>query len=206
MTDDVTARWGGAFGSEYAQRNAHTEERLRKNLLAFAQILPHMDGAPPESILECGANVGLNIAALKLLSGARLSALEPNPSGRQELAKLLPEDRVVEGTLRHLPFPDASFDLVFTRGVLIHVPDADLERAYREMHRVSRRWLLSIEYFAPKPETLPYHGHDDMLFKRDYGSYWLDLFPDVEYVADGFFWKRTTGNDNPNWWLFRKRT
>src|SRR5438046_7769862 len=36
----------------------------------------------------------------------------------------------------HLPFEDASFDLVFGHAVLHHIPD--LDRAFAEFHRVLR--------------------------------------------------------------------
>ena len=76
--------------------------------------------------------------------------------------------------------------------------------SYDEIFRVSSRYILCIEYFSPDPVTIHYRGHDDLLFKRDYGGLWLDWYPVLEHVADGFFWKRTTGLDNVNWWLFRK--
>jgi hypothetical protein len=51
---------------------------------------------------------------------------------------------------------------------------------------------------------IPYRGHEGLLFKRDFGGMWLDLFPKIDPVANGFFWSRTTGLDDLNWWLFRK--
>lgn len=41
-----------------------------------------------------------------------------------------------QGSTLDLPFPDNSFDIVFSHGVLHHVPDID--RAQREIHRVLR--------------------------------------------------------------------
>ena len=99
---------------------------------------------------------------------------------------------------------DGSIDLVFTSGVLIHVAPEFLEVAYREMYRVARRYLLTIEYFSAEPETKTYRGEDGLLFKRDFGSLWLDLFPPLILVDYGFFWKRATGLDNLTWWLFAK--
>jgi spore coat polysaccharide biosynthesis protein SpsF len=132
--------------------------------------------------------------------------VEPNRRAREILVadRILRPDRVHAADASALPFPDACFDLVFTCTVLIHVPDDALQAAYREIHRVSRRWILCMEYFSPAPLMIPYRGHDDLLFKRDYGALWLDGFRDLEHVANGFFWKRTTGLDDVNWWLFRK--
>ena len=103
-----------------------------------------------------------------------------------------------------LPLDDGAVDLAFTSGVLIHVPPDDLETAYGEIHRVATRYILCVEYFSPTPVEIPYRGHEGLLFKRDFGGMWLDLFPGLETVANGFFWRRTTGLDDINWWLFRK--
>ena len=44
----------------------------------------------------------------------------------------------------------------------------------------------------------------DLLFKNDFGSLYLDSFPDLKLVDYGFFWRRTTVMDDITWWLFRK--
>ena len=198
--------WRGDFGKAYLQRNQVTEERVRQRVSAFAAILPHLNGAPAKSILEVGANIGLNLRALAHLTDADLHAVEPFGDARKALIadKVVPETQVHDAAATSLPFADASIDLVFTSTVLIHVPDEALATAMREIHRVSRRWILCMEYFSPVAQTITYRGHGDLLFKRDYGGLWLDNFPDLEYVADGFFWKRMTGLDDVNWWLFCK--
>ncbi len=198
--------WRGPFGENYTERNPVTEGSLRQRTRALACILDRLPGAELGSILEVGANIGLNLRALARLTGAELYAVEPNARAREMLVKggVVPAERALEGAAGDLPFPDGAMDLVFTAGVLIHIPDAALEQAYREIHRVARRYILSMEYFSPTPVSIPYHGHHDMLFKRDFGSMWLDLFPNLQYLGDGFFWKRTTGLDNVNWWLFCK--
>ena len=71
-------------------------------------------------------------------------------------------------------------------------------------HRVARRYIVCVEYFSDQPETIPYRGHSEVLFKRDFGSLWLDCFPDLRVLDYGFFWKRLTGLDNLTWWLFEK--
>ncbi len=198
--------WRGPFGEDYTARNPVTEESLRQRTRALACILDRLPGAELGSILEVGANIGLNLRALARLTGAELYAVEPNARARKMLVKdgVVPAERALEGTAGDLPFADGGFDLVFTAGVLIHIPEAALEAAYREIHRVSRRYILTMEYFSPKAVTVPYHGRDEMLFKRDFGGLWLELFPGLEPVGDGFFWKRTTGLDDVTWWLFRK--
>ena len=96
--------------------------------------------------------------------------------------------------------------MAFTSGVLIHIHPDDLLDSMGEIHRVAKRYVVCIEYFSDKPEMIPYRGHDDRLFKRDFGSYYLDNFPDLSVVDYGFSWKRLTGLDNLTWWVFEKRS
>ncbi len=198
--------WRGSFGDDYAARNRATPDAVRSRVRAFAAILQHLGGPPPTTILECGANVGINLRALAQLVGAELFAVEPNERARTTAVAsgAVPADHACDATLAALPFDDASIDLVFTSGVLIHVPPDELDDAYREMHRVARRYLLTIEYFAQTPQTVTYRGERDLLFKRDFGLRWLELFPDLEPIAQGFFWKPATGLDDLTWWLFRR--
>jgi pseudaminic acid biosynthesis-associated methylase len=199
--------WTGAFGDAYAERNAATAEAVQVRLRMFAPILARMDGDPPRSILECGCNIGLNLRALRQLSRAELHAVEPNAQARRRVVddRVLELGQLHEATLGNLPFADASIDLVFTTGVLIHVPPDQLERALQEVYRVSRKYVLAVEYFSVKPETVEYRGHTGMLWKRDFGAAYLDLFGDLVPIDVGFLWDRTTGCDDSTWWLFRKR-
>jgi spore coat polysaccharide biosynthesis protein SpsF len=208
MTDDTAPidAWKGEFGDEYLKRNRATEEIVGNAARAFTEILSHVKDRPPASILEVGANIGINLRVLAQLTDADLFAVEPNARAREQLVadKVVPQDRLFDAVATKLPLDDGAVDLVFTSGVLIHVPPEDLETAYGEIHRVAARYILSIEYFSPRPVSIPYRGHEGLLFKRDFGGMWLDLFPGLEPVANGFFWRRTTGLDDLNWWLFRK--
>jgi spore coat polysaccharide biosynthesis protein SpsF len=79
-----------------------------------------------------------------------------------------------------------------------------LPQTLREIHRVSRKYVFCSEYFSPKAEAIRYRGEDDLLFRNDFGSLYLDMFPDLQLVDYGFFWRRTTVMDDCTWWLFRK--
>ncbi len=198
--------WKGEFGDDYAARNRATEETVGNAARAFGEILSHVEDNPPASILEVGANIGINLRALAGITDAELFAVEPNASARDRLVadKVVAPDHLFDAMATKLPLDNGAVDLAFTSGVLIHVPPADLETAYGEIHRVAARYILCIEYFSPTPVKIPYRGHEGLLFKRDFGGMWLDLFPALKPVANGFFWRRTTGLDDINWWLFRK--
>jgi pseudaminic acid biosynthesis-associated methylase len=210
MTGKTTSKkleaWRGRFGDAYAERNAASESRLQAYTRAFATIWRLLDGDPPASVLECGCNVGLALRALGRITGAELSAVEPNGRARALAVAggAAPRDRIVDGCAQDLPFPDQRFDLVFTSGVLIHVAPADLPGAFDEIARVSRKYVLFIEYFSREPAGLDYRGQQDMLWKLDYGRAFMQRHPAWTPIDAGFFWHPTTGFDDSNWWLFRR--
>jgi len=198
--------WRGRFGDDYIDRNPVSPDSVQAATMLWAQILLRLQGERPRSILEVGANVGINLCALRGLSDARLFALEPNASARRRLveASILPAEQILDGLAGSIPLGDASMDLVFTRGVLIHIHPQDLLASCREIHRVARRYIVSIEYFAANPEELNYRNQSSALFKRDFGAFWLDHFRDLRVIDYGFAWQRLTGLDNLTWWVFEK--
>lgn len=200
------AAWTGAFGDAYTTRNAVSPAHVEQRVDMWRRVLHPISADPPKSCLEVGANVGINLRALRALCPIEMHALEPNAKARETLIRdrVVPADHVLDGTVESIGLLDESIDLVFTSGVLIHVAPQRLEAACREMHRVARRYLLTIEYFASEPETKTWRGREGLLFKRDFGAFWLDLFPALALVDYGFFWKRATGLDNLTWWLFAK--
>ena len=103
-----------------------------------------------------------------------------------------------------LTFEDSQVDLAFTCGVLIHIAPDKLLASMKEIHRVSRRHIICGEYFSPKEEVVPYRGIDDALWRRDYGSLWLDNFSDLHCIGTMFAWKRQTPFDNLVFWVFEK--
>ncbi len=196
--------WRGDFGDRYRERNGADEPMLRALRSQWARILEPIAAEPPRSILEVGANIGLNLRALRALTGAKLYAIEPNRrSADQMLADgvVAPEDvKIADGS--SIPFADASVDFVFTSGVMIHIHPSDHMDVCREMRRVARRYIACIEYFADQPREVPYHGFSGALFLRDFGRMWMDACPELKLRGHGFFWRHAGDADSMNWWLF----
>jgi pseudaminic acid biosynthesis-associated methylase len=199
MGMSMTELWAGDFGNDYTKRNV-TDNGARAQI--WRMLLPRYC----ESVLEVGANIGLNLDAIAQFSGCELYACEPNDLARYELyaSDLMPLDHIKSDYADKLSFPDEVADLVFTMGVLIHIPTDKLLPSMREVHRVAKRWIICAEYFAPAEEMVPYRGTKDTLWRRDYGSLWLDNFHDLHCQSTLFSWKRMTGLDNLTFWVFEK--
>lgn len=192
--------WAGQFGNDYIDRNI-SDQLFASNLHFFSNILKSCVSVT--SVIELGANVGMNIKALKLLSpGASLHAVEINKGAYNELSKL-------ECTAHNSAIEDFSinetFDLVFTKGVLIHIAPQNLELVYRKMYELSNRYILIGEYYNPSPVELTYRGNEGKLFKRDFAGDLLHMFSNLKLVDYGFAYKRGPfPQDDITWFLLEK--
>ena len=117
---------------------------------------------------------------------------------------VLNQKNIFKTSAHFIDKPDNFFDLVFTSGVLIHVENSNLEKSVEEIYRVSKKYILCIEYFSDKEEFVYYDDGNAILVKRDYGALYLDKFKDLKIVDYGFLWKRIEKFDNVTWWLFEK--
>jgi pseudaminic acid biosynthesis-associated methylase len=212
MTKQVEL-WRSEFGDEYAQRGNSriTPEGQRRLVRDWGTMLTHAVTPAPQSVLEVGCNVGRNLLALSHFV-PEVHGIEPNPR-TCEFARSQPglaQAKITEGDGFKLDYDDASIDLVFTSGVLIHIAPDDLGQVVDEIVRVSRHYVLCNEYFSNEPEEIPYRGLDGYLFKRDFGRFYLDRHPNLRVVDYGFLWKILgpgdipISGDNSNWWLFAK--
>ena len=78
--------WAGDFGDEYSQRNS-SEQSVVSNIALFSKILART--VDINSVLEFGANIGLNLKAIKRLKPfAELFAIEINPSVVDKLTQV----------------------------------------------------------------------------------------------------------------------
>lgn len=198
--------WKGEFGDSYIGRNVADDAAVRQRTLIWGRYLWPILPALPDSILEVGCSIGINLRALKNLVGAQLHAVEPNASARKRVIDegVLDADRIYDATADKLPLGDGAVEMSFTTGVLIHVPPAELPAAMDELYRVSSRYVLMSEYFADQPEEKTYRGETGLLFKRDFGAMMMERHGDLRLVDYGFLWKHAGASDSGNWWLFEK--
>lgn len=188
--------WGGTFGDAYTERNKDTGKGRE---IFWHQFLKEY---PVKNVLEVGCNVGVNLQCMPpFVPESALSGIDVNTEALGILKKKLPLMHALHASARALPFPDASFDLVFTAGVLIHQPNESLGDVMKEMVRCSRKYVLCMEYFAEETEEVPYRDQSGALFRRNYGKL-FQAFPltllKQDYLSEEEGWDRVT------WWLFTK--
>jgi pseudaminic acid biosynthesis-associated methylase len=170
------ALWRSDFGRAYTDRNDRDKpERVD----AWRRLL---DGIVPSRALEVGCNVGWNLVYLERLGIPELFGIEPQADAVERARHRRPRFNILHGTAFDLPFRDGLCDLVFTSGVLIHIAPESLAVALDEIYRVSRRWIVAIEYDQPCEQEVRYRGHAAALWKRDHGAAWQARFPSLRLV------------------------
>lgn len=194
--------WAGQEGVDYIDRNT-SPNLLASNLVLFAGILDRFQ-IHPSSIFEFGANIGLNLDALRLLlPQATLKCVEINPRAHRELIKKNYSAHL--GDIESFA-TNETFDLVFTKGVLIHIDPSNLLSVYKKMIQFSSRYILLAEYFSRTPTDLRYHGKENVLFKRDFAAEIIELDSTLEVVGSGFSSRLSVfPQDDINWYLLEKK-
>jgi pseudaminic acid biosynthesis-associated methylase len=198
------AFWAGEFGTEYIARN-QGEALLASNLNFFSKALAATRGI--DSCIEFGANIGMNLRALRLLHPRQdQHAVEINADAARVLREFVPEAQVHQCSLLDFS-PARTWDLVLIKGVLIHLNPDVLPQVYDLLSRATGRYLLVAEYYNPSPVAIPYRGHGDRLFKRDFAGEILDRHASLELVDYGFAYRRDPKfpQDDITWFLLRKQ-
>ena len=196
--------WAGNFGDDYSDRNVG-EAWIASNVALFSRILSKCDNV--KSVIEFGANIGLNLRALRtLLPASQLSAIEINATAAKQLSEWGQLSDLYHQSI--LDFSsDKSWDMALIKGVLIHINPEQLPGVYEALYRASRRYIVVAEYYNPSPVEVNYRGHAGRLFKRDFAGELLEKYPDLHLVDYGFVWRRDPlfPQDDCTWFLLEKR-
>jgi pseudaminic acid biosynthesis-associated methylase len=199
---DQEAFWAGGFGDEYASRN-QGETLITSNVVLFGNMLRSAPGV--RSVVELGCNIGLNLEALNRIDPEiALCGYEINGNAVQKARDLGIAEIHHQTIIEAIPAA-TTYDLAFTKGVLIHIHPDELPRVYDNLFALSRRYILVCEYYNPSPVTVTYRGNADRLFKRDFAGELMDRFG-LSLVDYGFTYRRDNyfPQDDCNWFLLEK--
>jgi ubiquinone/menaquinone biosynthesis C-methylase UbiE len=144
----------GVFSRLYDRYNAigGFGQAFRRRIVDEAEL------KPGETVLDCGCGTG----TLAVIAGERVG-----PNGAVHGIDLSPDQLAIarekanggnlhigfhEGSIDELPFPDNSFDAVFSTLMIHHVPTDVKRAAFREMHRVLKPGgkIVIVDFGPPK--------------------------------------------------------
>ncbi len=182
MTILQEQEWGGKIGADYTDRNIYSAEDLdslylrllgitrtdlnQRFLGNFRTLLRFM------RILEVGCNTGMQLRHLQKMGFWNLHGVELQQYALDRLCVERVETR--QGSATNLPYPDESFDLVFTSGVLIHIHPDNLPLAMSEIERCTRRYIWGLEYFSEETQEITWRKRGNMKWSADYATLFLD--------------------------------
>jgi pseudaminic acid biosynthesis-associated methylase len=195
--------WQGNFGDEYVDRN-QSDLLLASNTSFFSKVFNRTGKI--DSIMEFGCNIGMNLKAIRaLLPESNLSGIEINKRAVDDLNKWEGKAHVIEGSILDIEL-DTRFDLTLIKGVLIHINPERLDDVYTRLYNFSDKYICIAEYYNPTPVTIPYRGHDNRLFKRDFAGELMSKYSDLELVDYGFLYQNDPifPQDDITWFLMKK--
>ncbi|MEO5624131.1 MAG: class I SAM-dependent methyltransferase [Dokdonella sp.] len=145
--DAVVATQGDYFGpmSKTASYKVADDVLSQDKAERQASLLMHHRDLRGARALEVGAGLGTNVITWIRRYDADMFGVEPDGAGFDASFKLARElaiangvdpERIINATGEHLPFPDHSFDIVFSANVLEHTDDP--AKVLRESLRVLR--------------------------------------------------------------------
>lgn len=108
-------------------------------------IFEKIDLREKQSLLEVGCGTGAILSELPRLPV--VYGLDINPASLAECRVNAPDALLIQGNALYLPFPDNSFDVVYSHFLLLWVGDP--LRALQEMKRVTRRGGHVIAFAEP---------------------------------------------------------
>lgn len=180
---DIQNWWGDLYGQLYAATDRELDrdslDRMLVELEDLFRVRRHLavvempiDALAGQRVLEIGPGGGGH-SALFAKKGARVTALDLTPERAASTARKLRlvgdgSGRAYLGDAENLPFADASFDIVYSNGVLHH--SESTERGIAEVHRVLRPGGKAVL----------------MLYARHSAVYWANIVPRALFSGQMF--------------------
>lgn len=193
--------WINQFGDEYTDRN--NDFLLKNNINLFEKILSKIN---INSLFEIGCNRGLNLEAINNINkDITLYGLEINKKAYDII-----KGKNICKECFNISINDFNilekYDLILTKGVLIHINPDKLDSIYQKMYDLSNKYILIAEYYSRDVREILYRGHSNKLFKRDFCGEIMDKFKDLKLIDYGFVYYRDSKNplDDITWFLLEK--
>lgn len=195
--------WQGKFGDSYIERNIE-DKIIASDTALFAKALSRVGQL--SSVIELGANIGLNLRAIRnLFPSVEMRGVEINSQAAIALKDLIGAANVHEGSILDFKV-DKEADLALVKGVLIHINPEVLDVVYQKLYQATSKYILLCEYYNPSPVAVDYRGHQNRLFKRDFAGEMLDKYPSLKLLDYGFVYRHdpTFPLDDITWFLLSK--
>lgn len=196
--------WKGEFGLKYINRNI--SKKLKKNTDIFFNKIFDKNKIKVQNLIELGSNVGNNLESLsKIFNNVEMTAVEINQNACEILKKKKDLNvNIINSDIASLNIK-SHFDLVLIKTVLIHINPIQLNNIYKKIFNLTKKYILLVEYYNPKPVGVRYRGKKDKLFKRDFAGEMIKKY-NLNLIDYGFVYHLDQNpQDDLTWFLLKKR-
>lgn len=147
-----------------------------------------------ESVLDCGAGLGLDYIGMKNISHqVDWRGIEPSEEMRAASQSIvrdrwnLEEDiPVAKGSIEDIPYGDSEFDLVYARHILEHLPK--IKKPLDEMIRVAHLEAVVVFFMRPGRETYLTRERDG-LWQNWWGKEDIEKILKANPKVEVWFWE-----------------
>lgn len=163
------ATWGGLTGyHEHLDPAAQDASANRISAWLAKDVFAPL-GA--QSFLEIGCGAGRNLLWLsRTIEDARLHGLDINPQAIAKAKELVADADVEVRSVYELGgFKTGSIEVVYSIGVLEHLPHEMVAGVVQEMHRIASKAVVHFELHGPS------HDFDFHRYPRDYAGLYRNL-------------------------------
>lgn len=158
--------------------NKYTDENESKNNLEYAKFIRDLaTSLRSNSVLEVGCNSGKDLKEFP--ENIEVLGLDLNEYALDVARKKYPTFQFKNGSILNMPYEDSSIDFVFTHYLLNYIPEEEMEKALKELYRVSSKYILTCEHYDENESPL---DKDSKSWKRNAYKRWLNF--QVKIISD----------------------
>ncbi len=199
--DEQELFWSQSFGDDYTDRN--NRSLITNNINLFEKILKNIE---IKTVFEIGCNRGLNLEAINTINNTiELNGLEINTKAYEILKNLNICKKLYNQTIFEYN-SNETYDLVFSKGVMIHINPDKLELLYEKLYNMSKKYIVIAEYYSRQVQEINYRGNTNKLFKRDFCGEIMNKYPNLKLIDYGFVYHSDPKYplDDITWFLLEK--
>lgn len=161
----------------------YTEDNLKTYYADISKFVWYnILGLGCKNILDVGCNAGLDLSSFP--NYADVTGVDINNQALTIAKSRYPHFNFLLGSVTDMSnIGDNSFDIVYDRGLLIHLNDEEVMLAMKEMLRVSKKYVMNLEYYGDDGKSINWRSGGP-LFYRDMVKRWkshnVEIISDVE--------------------------
>lgn len=158
--------------------NKYTDDNESKYNEEFSKFIKDLaTSLRSNNVLEVGCNSGNDLRNFP--NDFDVHGVDLNDHALDIAKKKFPSFKFKNGSIIDLPYEESSIDFVFTHNVLNYISENQIDKAIKELYRVSKKYILNCESYDENES--PIDGKSNA-WKRNVYKRWLNF--QVKIISD----------------------